>query len=136
VGLHLKVFTSILEPKTSGALKARARLPIGSLLGRIRATRQFDPALTIIPPNNAGASPARTSDDLPLPDVPTTARKRVASSFFNIFSLCPSRPKNRWLSCSSNGRSPGKGFSDDWAEDSFSMLSAIMTTALYFGGFA
>ena len=42
--------------------------------------RQPEPAPAIIPPRKAGSSPARTSEDLPLPDVPTTARKRERCS--------------------------------------------------------
>ena len=42
--------------------------------------RQSDPALAISPPCSAGSRPARTSDDLTLPEVPTTARKRVRFS--------------------------------------------------------
>ena len=84
-----------LEPKTSGWFNARARLPMGSLPGRIRAIRHFDPALVITPPRNAASKPARTSDDLPLPDVPTTARKCAAASLAISFSTCPSRPKKR-----------------------------------------
>src|SRR5919112_150206 len=63
-------FSSISEPKTFGWLRARARLPSGSLPGRIKATRQFDPALVMNPPKSAGRSPARTSEDLALPVAP------------------------------------------------------------------
>ena len=44
--------------------------------GRRMTTSQVEPARAIVPRWRAGMSPARTSDDLPLPDVPTTARKR------------------------------------------------------------
>src|SRR5688572_2061665 len=53
--------------------------------------------------------PERTSDDFPLPDVPTTARKRVDRSLRSSASISLSRPKNRWSSSGSNGRRPGNG---------------------------
>ena len=74
------------------------------------AMRQCEPALAIKPLKRSGRSPARTSEDLPLPEVPTTARKRVAASLRRSSSLWPSRPKKRWLSPISKGRRPGKGF--------------------------
>ena len=42
-----------------------------------------------------GTIPARTSDDLPLPEEPTTATKRLLASRFNSSIACSSRPKNR-----------------------------------------
>src|ERR1700689_4141995 len=51
------------------------------------------------------------SDDLPLPDAPTTATKRRLRRRLSISSLCPSRPKNRCASSVLKGRRPGKGFS-------------------------
>src|SRR5262249_4431368 len=53
--------------------------------------------------------PARTRDDLPLPEVPTTARKRFVRSSCNSAAVCSSRPKNRWCSSLRNGRRPGNG---------------------------
>ena len=37
------------------------------------------PASSILPPSSSDNSPQRTSDDLPLPEVPTTATKRLAA---------------------------------------------------------
>ncbi len=56
-----------------------------------------------------GMRPARTSDDLPQPDVPITARKRTLASRRSSSSTCSSRPKNQRASGSSNGRSPMNG---------------------------
>ena len=44
-------------------------------------------------PRSAGISPARTSDDLPQPDGPTTATKFVSRSRASSFSTIASRPK-------------------------------------------
>jgi hypothetical protein len=45
------------------------------------------------PRPRAGSSPARTTDDLPLPDGPSTARKRVVLSFSTRCWTSESRPK-------------------------------------------
>ena len=42
-----------------------------------------------------GSAPAITRDDLPLPDVPTTAIKRCLRSNPNNSAVCSSRPKNK-----------------------------------------
>lgn len=57
----------------------------------------------------AGMRPARSSEDLPLPDAPNTAanRRRPASSSTSEVSL--SRPKNRLLSPGSNRAKPRYG---------------------------
>src|SRR3954454_14627934 len=54
-------------------------------------------------------SPARTKEDLPLPEVPTTARKRLVAKRHNSSSTSSSRPKNRADSSAVNGRNPGNG---------------------------
>ena len=49
----------------------------------------------IMPLCSEGISPERTSEDLPLPDAPTTVRKRVSLSRRSSSSLSFSRPKKR-----------------------------------------
>ena len=71
---------------------------MGSLPGRNCAMRHDVPAEAINPRRSAGFKPQFTSEDLPLPDVPTTARKRVAASISTMVSIWLSRPKKR---CSS-----------------------------------
>src|SRR5262245_37837058 len=83
---------------------------IGSLLGQNWAMRQAVPARASKPRCKAGRSPQLTREDLPLPEVPTTARKWVAASLLIRASTWLSRPKNRYSSSSLNGRKPGKGF--------------------------
>ena len=60
----------------------------------------------IAPRRSAGISPARTTDDLPLPLGPTTARKRVSPSRSSSCSTSASRPKKSAASASSNARRP------------------------------
>ena len=60
-------------------------------------------------PIRAGSRPARTSEDLPLPEVPTTARRRERPSRRRSSSVCVSLPKKRSLCSISNGRRPGYG---------------------------
>ena len=50
--------------------------------------------LTISPFCSAGTTPARTTDDLPLPDAPTTARKRWSLRYVTSSAVSVSRPKN------------------------------------------
>ena len=61
------------------------------------------------PRRNAGSSPARTSDDFPLPDGETRARKRVVFSRSNSRWTSASRPKNSSASSSSNACRPRYG---------------------------
>jgi len=68
------------------------------------------PARAIKPPCKAGRNPQLTKEDLPLPDVPTTAKKRVAASLSTMASTWFSRPKNKYSSSSLNGLRPGNGF--------------------------
>src|SRR5437016_5221558 len=53
--------------------------------------------------------PARIREDLPLPEVPTTASNRVRRMARRISSLWPSRPKNKCSSFASKARRPGNG---------------------------
>ena len=81
--------------------------PIGSLPGRNWAMRQAVPARAIRPRRKAGRSPQLTSEDLPLPEVPTTARKRVAGQLVDhgidlvlpaeeqMLLILPERPQAR-----------------------------------------
>ena len=59
------------------------------------AISQSLPAKAIPPPSTAGSRPARTSDDLPLPEVPTTATRRLVRNRRSRSSICSCRPKNR-----------------------------------------
>src|SRR5215469_9619052 len=58
--------------------------------------------------------PARTSDDFPLPELPTTATKRFRSSLDRSCAVCFSRPKKRSDSASVKGRKPGYG--ERWSQ--------------------
>jgi hypothetical protein len=87
----------------------RARLPTGSSPGRNSATRQREPSAAKRPPLSAGRSPARTSEDLPQPDAPTTARSRLWRNSRTSSSISPSRPKKNLASRGPKGRRPGKG---------------------------
>jgi hypothetical protein len=57
--------------------------------------RQLEPAPTMNPLCSAGIRPDRTSDDLPLPDVPTTATRREDRRWRSSSSISRSRPKKR-----------------------------------------
>src|SRR6266581_1555353 len=56
-------------------------------------TRQRVPALAMNPVSRPAIMPARTRDDFPHPEGPTTARKRARASRFSSSSVCCSRPK-------------------------------------------
>ena len=58
------------------------------------------------PPQIAGTSPARTTDDLPLPDGPTTARNADPASRSARFSTSSSRPKKNSASWGWKASSP------------------------------
>ena len=109
VGRPLRAIVAIAAASysTPGAASACASLPSGSFSGRNCAMRQAAPALAMWPRCSAGRRPQLTSDDLPLPDVPTTARKRCTASLSIIRSTWCSRPKNRCSSSVRNGRKPG-----------------------------
>ena len=63
--------------------------------GRMTAISQALPAWAMPPPSTAGSRPARTSDDLPLPEVPTTATRRLVRNRRSRSSICSCRPKKR-----------------------------------------
>ena len=90
---------------------ASARCRRGASPGFILATSQASRSSTRKPPSSFGISPARISDDLPQPELPTTARKRVLCSCRSSSRVCSWRPKNSSVSSVSKGRSPTKGFS-------------------------
>ena len=76
--------------------------------GRISAWRQrSDPGST--PPASAGSSPARTADDLPLPDGPITASNGEPTSRATSSATNRSRPKKYSAWSASNVASPGNG---------------------------
>ena len=87
-----------LSPPTAD--RATASPSSGSAPGRTTATGQS--ALPSSPPAfKAGISPARASDDLPLPEAPRTARKRfswpagVRRRAVSSHSVRASRPKKK-----------------------------------------
>ncbi len=61
------------------------------------------------PACSAGTSPARSSDDLPLPDAPKTAAKRRVRTSSTRSAVSRSRPKNRSRSPGSKRASPRYG---------------------------
>ena len=61
------------------------------------------------PPASAGSRPARTTEDLPLPDGPTTPSSDVPTSRATSSATSRSRPKKYSASATSNGASPLKG---------------------------
>ncbi len=68
--------------------RARSRdFLIGLAPGRKRATHQSRPASGRKPPCRYGSRPARTSEDLPLPDVPTTATNLCARRRRKLLAL-------------------------------------------------
>ena len=72
---------------------------------------------TCVTPRGAGvaATPARTSDDFPVPEGPTTARTPVARSRSRQAAMSRSRPKNASASATSYALSPGYGERSDAA---------------------
>ena len=67
----------------------RAPMPAGRAPRQIAATR-----------------PARTNDDLPLPEAPTTATKRASASRARTSATSASRPKKNAASSGWKARSP------------------------------
>ncbi len=55
---------------------------------------------------SAGTTPARTNDDLPTPDEPTTAMSGTSRSRWLIAAISRLRPKKRAASCSWNALRP------------------------------
>ena len=84
---------------------------MGAVPGRIVAMRHAEPAPSSAPRSRAGITPASTSDDLPQPDAPTTARKRGPRRRSSTVAICASRPKNTSASAMPNGRKPMNGLS-------------------------
>src|SRR5512133_2367648 len=88
----------------------------------------MEPSARRSPRRSAGMTPARTSDDFPLPEAPMMARKRVLFRRLTILATSASRPKKRDASFSSktcmpwNGASPGSG-----GRFSMSLTSALLT---------
>ena len=80
---------------SSESISDWARFTSGSPPGCITAISHSEPASTIMPPWISLSNPQRTSDDLPLPDEPTTATKRCCCSESINSRTCSSRPKNR-----------------------------------------
>ena len=99
-------------PATSSLPPAAARCVASEVSGAAPGfiTRTLQPAEPgSAPPRSAGMIPARASEDLPLPDAPTTARKRPAFSRSIARWVSASRPKKSSASASSNGRKPRYG---------------------------
>src|SRR5436853_5814358 len=88
------------------------------------ATCHPEPA-SVNPLRRVGSNPARTKDDLPLPEVPTTATNDVSCNFSSSVSLRPSRPKKISFSLVLNGRNPGNGL------PIMCVATALMTTPLF-----
>ena len=66
--------------------------------------RQAVPARAMRPRRSVlAAEPQFTSEDLPLPEVPTTARKCVSARLSTMASTWFSRPKNKYSSSSPEG---------------------------------
>src|SRR5690606_39099395 len=81
--------------------------------GLTEITCHSDPVWVTNPPYRTGRRPENMSEDLPLPEEPRTARKRLRASLRRISSTCPSRPKKRWHSSVEYGRNPGNGLPDE-----------------------
>jgi hypothetical protein len=82
--------TSTVRPPPSGS--ARSSSANGCAPGRIRAWDQSsEPGST--PLASAGNSPARTAEDFPLPDGPTTASRGEPTSRATSSATSRSRPK-------------------------------------------
>ena len=78
--------SSKLLNSTPSSARAWASAASGWLPGRNWAMRQLVPALVILPWCRAGRRPQFTNEDLPLPEVPTTARKRRWASLSTMAS--------------------------------------------------
>src|SRR5580704_215987 len=121
---------------TPSLARAFAVASSGVLPGRNWAIRHALPAAPIKPRCRAGRSPQLTSEDLPLPELPKTTRKRVLASLSTIVSISFSRPKKRYSSSSLNGRSPGKGFDKPTAKAPMALSTWIyaLHERAHFGG--
>ena len=74
-------------------------------------TEGSSPGVMTSPGPNAGSTPARSTDDFPLPDPPTTATKPRSRTRPTSSPATSSRPKNSSRSSRWNGSSPGYGHS-------------------------
>ena len=74
-------------------------------------TEGRSPGVMTSPGPNAGSTPARSTDDFPLPELPTTATKPRSRTRRSSSSATSSRPKNSSRSSRWNGSSPGYGHS-------------------------
>ena len=97
------------EPVDSRQLRLEDRQESGGEavqrpIGRNQGRDLPDPAAFVW--RRRGIRPARTTDDLPLPDAPTTATREVRSTASTSFSVNASRPKKKAASSSRNGRRP------------------------------
>ena len=86
---------------------ASASSRIGRPCGRNVAMRQLGVSSAPRSCSSCGTRPARTSDDLPQPERPTTAISRLTFSFSRSARVCASRPKKNASSPRSKGRKPG-----------------------------
>ena len=73
------------DSRARPSFSAAARASIGAVPGRIVAKRQREVASTRYPRSSAGRRPARTSDDLPEPDVPDDRHEAVVAEPFEQF---------------------------------------------------
>ena len=87
--------SSLLDPEDLRRVERRGQMADRILARTQIAMRQLEPAPAMNPLWSDGIRPERTSDDLPLPDVPTTERKRVVRSRRSSSSISFSRPKKR-----------------------------------------
>ena len=102
--------TARTAPRT-GRRRARAARPAARARGADELGRRplagADEQRTRRP--SAGSRPARSSDDLPLPDGPTIASSGASASRATSSSTSRSRPKKNSASSASNGASPLNG---------------------------
>ena len=80
-------------------------LQAGQRVQRVCA-RAWSRAPASLPGPATATTPARTSEDLPMPDGPTTARTPVSRSRRRHAATSSSRPKNESASSASYGSSP------------------------------
>ena len=87
-----------------GSRQLRQRARAGAITTR---RHRSEPGTT--PSASAGSSPARTAEDLPLPDGPTTASRVEPTRRATSSAVRRSRPKKYSACAASNGASPRKG---------------------------
>ena len=91
-----------------GTPKTLASSSSGCSPGRIDRTSHF-PGPNKVVFLSQGTRPAKTSDDLPLPDPPITVRNWLCRKCWSISSASRSRPKKGKRSSRANARMPGYG---------------------------